>query len=706
LRRQGQFAAGDKIELPHFTPDFQHDNADRIASQRVGGGPQRGVGIGRANAHHAARIEPEFGPSAHRQRAQFDFRKILPHPDQRPARRHASGEPCDESGRRRALMTFGKHLVHRGERKPAPQRRIRTGMSECCLVKGVAIAMRFEALDIAAQRRKRAHACALHAHCSQELRPRISALAGSLLNSPLAHLFMICSNIKLTGPEESTGIGVQMIHKQNQVDKIHFITLDSTTDFDGWRKAARTLVLNDVKPSDVTWTVRGNAPQWPEPPADQQLQAPPQGSFQGNFQGSFKISAKFVELAQSAILNREPSRFAVLYRLVWRLRSHHDLLNAATDPDVAQITAMAKAVHRDQHRMQALLRFREIGREQNSHYLAWFEPEHHIVEATAPFFASRFADMPWSILTSDVCAHWDGHAVSITPGIGNAEAPTEDRLEEIWRRAYASIFNPARLKGKAISTERPKENWRNLPEASIIKQLIADTECWIGAGTANTGTEPQPPPKASMKQESAATPEPIETLREQAAACRACHLWNDATQTVFGEGPQQARVMLVGEQPGDKEDLAGKPFVGPAGQMLDRALQQAGIDRDRVYITNAVKHFKFVSRGKTRLHQKPNTPEIKACRPWYERELNSIKPDLVVAMGATAAQCVFGKIMPINKNRGRLIDLADGIKALVTVHPSYLLRLPDQDAKVREYQRFVDDLKVAADLLGKSARAA
>jgi uracil-DNA glycosylase family protein len=198
----------------------------------------------------------------------------------------------------------------------------------------------------------------------------------------------------------------------------------------------------------------------------------------------------------------------------------------------------------------------------------------------------------------------------------------------------------------------------------------------------------------------------LQTLREEAAGCRACHLWKDATQTVFGEGPPHARMMLVGEQPGDKEDLAGKPFVGPAGQMLDRALEEAGIDRKKAYVTNAVKHFKFVARGKFRLHQKPTTPEIKACRPWYERELASIKPALVVAMGATAAQCVFGKITPINRNRGRLIDLDDGIKALVTVHPSYLLRLPDEDAKAREYQRFVDDLKIAAVHVDKSARAA
>ena len=204
----------------------------------------------------------------------------------------------------------------------------------------------------------------------------------------------------------------------------------------------------------------------------------------------------------------------------------------------------------------------------------------------------------------------------------------------------------------------------------------------------------------------ATTSPSLKTLRQQAADCRACPLWKNATQTVFGEGPQHAQIMLVGEQPGDKEDLAGKPFVGPAGLMLDRALEEAGIDRKKAYVTNAVKHFKFVPRGKIRLHQKPTTPEIKACRQWYERELISIKPDLVVAMGATAAQSVFGKITPINKNRGRVIDLGAGVRALVTVHPSYLLRQPDAEAKAREYARFIADLKIAAEVLRKLARAA
>jgi uracil-DNA glycosylase family protein len=201
----------------------------------------------------------------------------------------------------------------------------------------------------------------------------------------------------------------------------------------------------------------------------------------------------------------------------------------------------------------------------------------------------------------------------------------------------------------------------------------------------------------------------LESLRDQARNCRDCPLWENATQTVFGEGSQHAKIMLVGEQPGDKEDLAGRPFVGPAGQVLDRALQEAGIDRKKVYVTNAVKHFKYVPRGKIRLHQKPNTPEIKACRQWYERELAAIRPELVVALGATAAQSVFGKITPINKNRGRLIEPGQGLegfKVLVTVHPSYLLRLPDEQDKAREFVRFVDDLKIAADLLQKSPRAA
>ncbi len=470
------------------------------------------------------------------------------------------------------------------------------------------------------------------------------------------------------------------------------ITLDSETDFGGWRKAARMLALGNVTPSDVTWLVQDRAPGLSEPSAF----PPPETS-----ESTFNVSAKFVELAQAAILHRDPERFATLYRLLLRLKADHDLLEIADDPDVAKVTAMAKAVRRDAHRMQVLVRFREIGRESKSHYVAWFEPQHHIVELSAPFFARRFADMPWSILTPDVCAHWDGHVVSFTPGISKTDPPGKDTPTEIWQR----YFHPARPGMKATPAETSKKHWRNSAEASILEPLLTDAARWTGARiTIKAGTEPERRQETFMKRKPEAND--LEALREEAANCRACHLYKDATQTVFGEGPQNASIVLVGEQPGDKEDISGKPFVGPAGLMLDRALEEAGVDRKKVYVTNAVKHFKFVPRGKIRLHQKPNTVEIKACRQWYERELAAIRPSLVVAMGATAAQCVFGKITPINKNRGRLIDLDEGVKALVTVHPSYLLRLPDPESKAQEYKRFVDDLKIAASLQKKSARAA
>jgi len=216
---------------------------------------------------------------------------------------------------------------------------------------------------------------------------------------------------------------------------MHLITLDSETDFEGWRKAARALVQNQVPSAEVRWNVCGDAPDRSGPLSNAPLQA---------LHGNFNVPARFIELARSAILHRDPERFALLYRLLWRLRGNHDLLAAAADSDVAQVEAMAKTVHRDAHRMRARVRFREIGREHKSHFVAWFEPAHHVVERAAPFFARRFADMPWSILTPDVCAHWDGHAVSITPGIATTETPTEHRLEETWRRHYARIFNPAR----------------------------------------------------------------------------------------------------------------------------------------------------------------------------------------------------------------------------------------------------------------------
>jgi DNA polymerase len=196
----------------------------------------------------------------------------------------------------------------------------------------------------------------------------------------------------------------------------------------------------------------------------------------------------------------------------------------------------------------------------------------------------------------------------------------------------------------------------------------------------------QPPPRASG----------LEELREAAASCQACDLWREATQTVFGEGAERAKLMLIGEQPGDQEDIQGHPFVGPAGQLLDRALEQAGIDRGRVYVTNAVKHFRWVRRGKRRLHEKPNAQQVRACRPWLEAEVETVKPQLLVLLGATAAQSVMGPDFRVSKQRGQVLPSPLGIPAVATVHPSSILRAVDDASRHEAMESLVADLKVAA----------
>ncbi|HEY1456133.1 MAG TPA: UdgX family uracil-DNA binding protein [Candidatus Dormibacteraeota bacterium] len=188
----------------------------------------------------------------------------------------------------------------------------------------------------------------------------------------------------------------------------------------------------------------------------------------------------------------------------------------------------------------------------------------------------------------------------------------------------------------------------------------------------------------------------IDQLRESAAGCRACELWRDATQTVFGEGAGNPRLMLVGEQPGDQEDLQGKPFVGPAGRLLDRALAEAGIERGEVYVTNAVKHFRFTRRGKRRLHEKPNAGQIRACRPWLEAEIDAIKPRLIVLLGATAAQSVMGPAFRVSRQRGEVLSSPFGVPVVATVHPSSILRAGDDASREAALASLIADLRVAA----------
>jgi DNA polymerase len=466
--------------------------------------------------------------------------------------------------------------------------------------------------------------------------------------------------------------------------------LDHPADFEGWRRQARVLARQDVLPGAITWQVGDEAGLFDGQPVD--LEAPLTGP-------DLTVPRAFPELAQQVACHRDPERFGLLYRLLLRLQSEPHLLRLATDPDVYRAQAMARAVRRDMHKMTAFVRFREVvGRDGSEAFVAWFEPEHFIVRQVSSFFVKRFSAMAWSILTPLCSLHWDGAELHLTAGATKADAPDEDAMEAYWRTYYANIFNPARLKIKAMKAEMPEKYWRNLPEAQLIAPLIANASRRAQEMVMKTAT--QPPERharqAERNRDAIKPPSEIASWQDAAVAaksCSRCDLCRDATQTVFGEGPIDAPVMFVGEQPGDQEDLAGKPFVGPAGQVFDKALGEAGLDRTRAYVTNAVKHFKFELRGKRRIHQKPNAGEVQACRFWLGLERDFVKPRLVVALGATALTSLLGKTTSISSLRDQDATLDDGTKLLATVHPSYLLRLPDEDARARETARFVADLK-------------
>lgn len=460
----------------------------------------------------------------------------------------------------------------------------------------------------------------------------------------------------------------------------HRVTLSAPDDFDGWREAARDLAEAGVPASAVVWQVKGGEADLFGSDVQQPAAA------------SFPVPRAFVELARDVVCHSDPERFALLYAMLLRLKSNRHALDDEADRLVRRLAELAKAVRRDIHKMHAFVRFREL----DGRFVAVFEPEHHIVRRAASFFVDRFTNMRWSILTPERSIHWDGQVLSEGPGAMRADAPSGDPVEETWRTYYANIFNPARLKVGAMLREMPKKYWRNMPETSLVQPLIAGARSreleMIEASVAKEGLKHAL--EAERRIESGGNLRGSwEELLKDARKCARCDLYLHATQTVFGEGPLDASLMFVGEQPGDQEDVAGRPFVGPAGQLFDAALEKAGIDRSTVYVTNAVKHFKFELRGKRRIHNKPDGGEIAACRWWIEHERELIRPPVTVALGATAAHSLFGKAMAIGKNRGAPLNLPDGGECWITVHPSFLLRIPEEDRKREERARFVRDLK-------------
>jgi probable DNA metabolism protein len=449
-----------------------------------------------------------------------------------------------------------------------------------------------------------------------------------------------------------------------------------------WRQKARALLDRDVPPEAVSWT----DPHSSQPSladlavrVEQPLPAP----------SSHSVSKPFLDRARSASYHRDPRRWAILYRLAFRLtHGARQLLADDLDPDVIALNTMARQVARDIHKMHAFVRFREVQGDAGPRYVAWHRPDHYILRPGSSFFAERFRVMQWSILAPDESAHWDGQVLTFGSGVPQSEAPQGDRLEELWRTYYASMFNPARINPQAMTREMPVRHWATLPEARLIRPLLFDASARVEQMLEQPSTAVSARPFV---------PEggTIEVLSQAAAACRGCPLHLTAERVVFGEGPL-ANIMLVGEQPGDEEDKEGRPFVGPAGAVLNRALAAAGIDRAQVYLTNAVKHFSFHREGKRRIHDKPRAKDVRACRPWLEAEIDRMKPEVIVCLGSTAAQSLLGPSIRIQRDRGREFRAAWASRVMVSYHPSAVLRADDPRHSDEIYAWLVEDLRSAA----------
>lgn len=416
-------------------------------------------------------------------------------------------------------------------------------------------------------------------------------------------------------------------------------------DFNAWRDVARAALSQGLAPDDVDFedaTVPSSSDLF------QSASLPLEISTEAK---APHVPKAFLQKAQIASYHRDAQRWNLLYRLLWRLQSNRDLLKVEVDRDVNELLRLEQQVRRDEHKMHAFVRFRNVQQDGEEHFIAWYEPQHRILELAAPFFAERFAVMRWSILTPDGSVSWEPATKQLQygPAVTRDQAPAVDELEELWKSYYANIFNPARLNPDAMRSHMPVRYWGNLPEVDLLPNLMATAakrvEGMVALQSGRPSAAPFVPASHTLKAINAALP-----------SCKGCDLYCHATQVVPGRGSLHASLVLVGEQPGDQEDKQGEPFVGPAGGVLRRALAEAGIHDADVYMTNAVKHFKFVQRGKLRLHQNPRMSEIVACKPWLLAELDALKPKIVLCLGASASKSLLGGTFSLMRDRGKILS--------------------------------------------------
>lgn len=457
-----------------------------------------------------------------------------------------------------------------------------------------------------------------------------------------------------------------------------------------WRDVARSAIRRGVAPDQIQWSDArdGQRSLWEGGAAEgiECLQSRPVERDRP------RVPETFVKWGRAVAHHRDPGRWPLLYRVLWRLAGDEPrLLRHQTDDHVDRLRSMYKAIRRDAHKMKAFVRFREVDEEKGAHYIAWHRPDHLIVPYVADFFADRFAGMRWTIVTPDASVAWDGESLEYGPGLQRSETPEADDLEEMWRTYYGAIFNPARIKTSAMKAEMPVKHWSTLPETAEIPELLRNAPERVRKMAAETP-------------ESAAAEVPDDPewddLEGACLACTSCDRCRDATQAVFGEGDREASLVLVGEQPGAEEDRIGRPFVGPAGGVLDRALEEAGLAREELYLTNAVKHYGSTESGGRHYHESPDSYVTEMCEPWLHAELELVAPDLVVALGRTAATMVTGRHVAVSRERGNELRCGGPAEGVVpTFHPAAVLRQPGDAASEQRFASLVADLKSAARAL-------
>lgn len=465
--------------------------------------------------------------------------------------------------------------------------------------------------------------------------------------------------------------------------------------FEAWRDAARCAISHRIAPERIDWTGGGMFDTAPLPKDPGPHEA--------------RVSKRFLSLAGSVVWHGSSQRFGLLYQALWRLDQRDGDPLSPADALGRRLQLMAKAVGRDIHKMHAFVRFRELPSDgPRRSFAAWFEPEHNTLEPGSAFFARRFADMDWLIATPRLTARFQAGRLSFRPGGARPDLP-EDASEALWATYFANIFNPARIKLDAMRAEMPKKYWKNLPETRLIPAMLADAEARVQRMREAGASQPRPGAGPVSTRYREAMPQPIEApealdqARQAALQCRRCALCEAATQTVWGEGRADAAAMVVGEQPGDHEDLTGRPFAGPAGQLLRGMMAEAGLDGAQVWLTNAVKHFKFTPRGKRRLHQNPTQGEIRHCRWWLGLELAFLRPRVTLALGASAAFALTDDDGPLHRRRGTVETGLHGGPVLISWHPAHILRLPDAGSQRESRQQLALDLARLARMAGKGS---